>query len=123
MKAIHTYNAPQAVGPYSQATLKNNTLYVSGQLGIDPKTGEFQIGFIAQTEQIFANLRAILSEADFSFTDVVKVTVYLSDMLYFHDMNQVYAKYFSEPFPAREAVEVAQLPKNGMIEISLIAMR
>ncbi len=123
MKAIHTYNAPQAVGPYSQATLKNNTLFISGQLGIDPHTGELQMGFHAQTEQIFTNLRAVLTEAGFSFSDVVKVSVFLTDMHNFLDLNNIYAKHFSDPYPAREAIEVSQLPKNGMVEISLIAMK
>jgi 2-iminobutanoate/2-iminopropanoate deaminase len=123
MKAINTDYAPKAVGPYSQATLKNNTLFVSGQLGIDPETNELAPDFDTQAEQVFSNLHAILTEAEFSFDDVMKVSVFLDDIKNFAALNAIYARYFTEPYPAREALEVSALPKGGLVEISLIAMK
>jgi len=123
MIAINTQNAPKAVGPYSQASLNNGLLFISGQLGFDPKTSLLLGGFEAQAEQVFKNLEAVLKEADFTFTNVMKVSVFLQSMNDFTSLNSIYAKYFTEPYPAREAIEVAALPKGGLVEISLIAMK
>ncbi len=123
-KIISTPNAPAAIGPYNQAILVDNTLYASGQLGIDPKTGEFAEGGItAQTEKVFDNIEAILAEAGMKITDIVKTTVFLADMEYFAAMNEVYAKRFGETFPARSAFAVRTLPKNGLVEIEFIAIK
>ncbi len=116
--------APKAVGPYSQAVEANGTLYVSGQLPIDANTGEFAPGGVKeQLEQIFKNIGYILEEAGYSFSDVVKSTVYLTDMNDFAVLNEVYAKYYSEPFPARVAYAVAALPKNAKAEVDVIAVK
>ncbi len=123
-KIISTPKAPAAIGPYNQAILVDNTLYASGQLGIDPKTGEFAEGGItAQTEKVFDNIEAILAEAGMLITDIVKTTVFLADMEYFVAMNEVYAKRFGETFPARSAFAVCTLPKNGLVEIEFIAIK
>ncbi len=121
MKSIHTDQAPQAIGPYSQATYKNGFLFISGQLGIDPKTGKFATTFEEQARLVFLNLYHILLANNMSFANAMKVSVFMKDMDDFAKLNSIYAKYFSEPFPAREAIEVARLPKDGLIEISLIA--
>ncbi len=123
MQTINTHQAPAALGPYSQAVLMNNALFVSGQLGIDPGTGEMPDGFEAQAHLVFANLKAILEAAGLGFRHVVKVTVFLADMNNFAILNEIYARNFSAPHPAREAVQVARLPKDGQIEISVIAMK
>ncbi|GHV12518.1 reactive intermediate/imine deaminase [Clostridia bacterium] len=121
---IATDNAPAAIGPYSQAIRTGNTLYVSGQIPIDPATGKFAADDITgQTEQSIANIKAILEAAGYRISDVVKTTVYLSDMGNFAAMNTIYAKHFTEPFPARAAVEVSRLPKDALIEIDAIAVR
>ncbi len=123
-KIISTTNAPAAIGPYNQAILVNNMLYASGQLGIDPKTGEFAEGGITtQTEQAFKNMKAILEEAGMTLNDVVKTTVFLADMEYFGAMNEVYAREFGETFPARSAFAVRTLPKNGLVEIEFVAIK
>jgi len=122
-KAIFTDKAPAAIGPYSQAVVIDKLVYLSGQLGIDPATGEFVPGLVAdQTEQIFKNIKAVLAEANLTLKNVVKTTVFLSDMLDFGAMNEVYAKHFEEPYPARSAVAVKTLPKNGLVEIEVIAI-
>ncbi len=122
--AISTAEAPKAIGPYSQAILAGNTLYVSGQLPIDPATGAFAGEDIAsQTRQALLNLKAILEAAGFSMADVVKTTVYLADIADFAEMNGVYAEFFTAPYPARAAFEVAALPKAGRVEIECIAVR
>jgi 2-iminobutanoate/2-iminopropanoate deaminase len=123
MLPIKTNNAPEAVGPYSQAVTSHNMLFVSGQLGMNPETNAMPEGFAEQAEQVFANLKAVLNAATMNFGHVVKVTVFLADMNDFPVLNEIYAKYFLEPYPARETVQVARLPKNGKVEISLIAMR
>ena len=121
-RAISSPAAPKAIGPYSQAILANNTLYVSGQLPIDAATGAFAPGGIKeQCHQSLKNVGHILNEAGFSYRDVVKATVYLSDMGNFAAMNEVYAEYFTEPFPARVAYQVAALPKAALVEIDVIA--
>lgn len=123
MQAINTNQAPPAIGPYSQAVLSNGVLYISGQLGIDPVSGNMAEGFEGQANRVFANLKAILEAAGMSFRNVVKASVFLLDMNNFAALNEIYARNFSSPFPAREAVQVARLPKDGEVEISLIAMR
>lgn len=122
-KIIATDKAPAAIGPYSQAVLLDNTLYVSGQLGIDPSTGDFPEGITAQTEQSFRNIHAILAEADMTIDDVVKTTCFLADMGDFAAMNAVYERQFTGSFPARSAVAVKTLPKNGLVEIEIIARK
>ncbi|MFA7115760.1 MAG: RidA family protein [Bacteroidales bacterium] len=123
-KVIASPLAPAAVGPYSQAIEGNGTLYVSGMLPIDSKTGEFVKGGITeQAEQIFKNLKYVLDEAGYAFSDVVKSTVYLSTMNDFGALNTVYAKYFSAPYPARVCYAVASLPKASLVEIELIATK
>ena len=125
MKAIHTTEAPAAIGPYSQAVDSGAGLvFVSGQLPIDPATGAFPDGGVAeQTRQSLLNARSILRAAGLELTDVVKTTVFLADMGDFAAMNAVYATFFSEPFPARSAVAVKTLPKGALVEIECIASR
>lgn len=121
---ISTENAPAAIGPYSQAVLVGNTLYCSGQIAIDPKTGELVVGNIqVETEQVLKNIRAVLEAAGMGFGNVVKATVYMKDISNYKAINQVYAKYFTKKPPARAAVQVANLPKNVNLEISVIAVR
>jgi 2-iminobutanoate/2-iminopropanoate deaminase len=123
MQPIKTHKAPNAVGPYSQAVLKNNTLFVSGTLGIDPATNIMPEGFAEQAQLVFNNLQAILEAAGMGFAQVVKVSIFLQDMNDFAVLNDLYAQRFSAPYPARETVQVARLPKDGKLEISLIAMK
>ena len=121
---IATPLAPAAIGPYSQAVEAGNTLYVSGQLPINPATGQFAEGGIKElTAQSLTNMKAILEAAGMSFDNVVKTTVFLADMADFADMNEVYAQFFSAPFPARSAVAVKTLPKGARVEIECIAVR
>ena len=120
---ISTPDAPAAIGPYSQAILAGDTLYSSGQLGLDPATGELPEGAAAQAHQSLANIKAILDKAGFQKTDVVKTTVYLQRMADFATVNGIYAAFFGEHKPARSCVEVARLPKNGLVEIEVIAAR
>ena len=122
--AIHTENAPAAIGPYSQAIEAGNTIYVSGQLPIDPATGAFAGEDIAaQTRQSLTNIKAILAEAGADMSNVVKTTVLLADMADFAAMNAVYAEFFTAPFPARAAFQVACLPKNALVEIECVAVK
>lgn len=122
-KIINTVNAPNPVGPYNQAVLANGTLYVSGQIAIHPPSGELVLDSIeAETRQVMENLKAILQEAGLSFEDVLKCSVFVSDMGNYARINAIYAEYFDEATaPARELVEVANLPKYVNVEISLIA--
>ncbi len=123
-KIIHTENAPKAIGPYSQAVEANRTLYISGQIPINPDTGNIVEGSIAeQTEQVMKNISAILDKAGYTFTDVVKSTVLLSDIKNFAAMNEVYAKYYTQNPPARAAYEVVNLPKYVLVEIETIAVK
>lgn len=123
-KTIATKNAPAAIGPYSQAVEANGTVYVSGQLPIDPATGDFVEGSIKElTAQSLTNIRNILSEAGLTMANVVKTSVFLADMNDFADMNEVYAQFFEAPFPARSAVAVKTLPKGSRIEIECIAVK
>ncbi len=123
-KIINTTNAPAPIGPYSQAVLVDNTLYVSGQIPIDPKTNQLVITDIkAETKMVMENLKAILNEAKMDFSDVVKCSIFISNMNDFAQINEVYGSYFSSNFPARETVQVACLPKNVNVEISAIAVK
>ncbi len=123
-KKISTPKAPQAVGPYSQAIMVNNTLYTSGQIAIDPATGQMVENSIElQTRQVMINLQNLLSESGFSFSDVVKTTVFLKNMDDFATVNAIYAEYFTEDAPARSCVAVSSLPKNALIEVELIASK
>ena len=120
---INTKNAPAPIGPYNQAVLVNNTVYISGQICIDPKTGDLKNKDIQEeTHQVMQNLRAILTEAKMNFSNVVKTTIFLTDMNQFSEINTIYGKYFSGDFPARETVQVAALPKFVNVEISMIAV-
>jgi 2-iminobutanoate/2-iminopropanoate deaminase len=122
-KIINISNAPQPIGPYNQAVKKGNTLFVSGQIPIVPQTGELITGDIKpQTIQVMENLKALLTEAAMTFDNVVKVSIFLSDMNNFVMVNEIYGSYFSGDYPARETVQVAGLPKKVDVEISLIAM-
>jgi len=123
-KVISTTNAPAAIGPYSQAIQAGNMLFASGQLGFDPATGNFVEGGVKeQTIQAFKNVHAILAEAGYSIDDVVKTTVFLADMADFAAMNEVYASQFKGTFPARSAIAVKTLPKNGLVEVEVIAVK
>jgi 2-iminobutanoate/2-iminopropanoate deaminase len=124
MKAISTTKAPAAIGPYSQAIEANGFVYASGQLPIDPATGQFPEGGIKeQTRQSLTNAQNILKEAGIDLSHVVKTTVFLSDIANFAPMNEVYAQFFREPFPARSAVAVKDLPKGALVEIEVIAVK
>ena len=121
-KAIHTDNAPAAIGPYSQAVRWGNTVYVSGQLPIDPATGAFAGEDIAaQTRQSLTNIKNILAAEGLDMSHVVKTTVMLKDIADFAAMNEVYAEFFTAPYPARAAYQVAALPKDARVEIECIA--
>ena len=122
MKPISTDKAPAAIGPYSQAIAFGNLVITSGQLPIDPATGQFPEGGIKeQTRQSLTNVKNILTEAGLDMSHVVKTTVFLADMNDFADMNAVYSEFFSQPYPARSAVAVKTLPKNALVEIEVIA--
>lgn len=120
---IATEKAPGAIGPYSQAIDAGSLVFISGQIPVNPATGEIPEGITAQTKQSLANVCAILAEAGLSVDNVVKTTVFLSDMADFVPMNEVYASVFTAPFPARSAVAVKTLPKNVLVEIEVIATR
>tara|TARA_R110002074_G_scaffold203432_3_gene371351 strand:+ start:18303 stop:18683 length:381 start_codon:yes stop_codon:yes gene_type:complete len=124
-KIINTSNAPAPIGPYNQAILSNGTLYISGQIPLNPKNGELVSGDIKkETKQSMENLKAILAKAEMTFENVVKSSIFLSDMKQFTEVNEVYASYFNaETAPARETVEVANLPKFVNVEISMIAVK
>ena len=123
-KIIHTSNTPAALGPYSQAVEINGTLYISGQVPIDPDTGKVvESNITAQTEQVMKNIAAILEEAGYSFSEVVKSTCLLSDMKNFAAMNEVYARYYPENPPARAAFAVKELPLSVLVEIETIAVK
>lgn len=123
-KAINTAAAPAAIGPYSQAIEANGMIFVSGQLPVDPATGNFAEGGIKElTRQSLTNMKAILAEAGLGMENVVKTTVFLADMADFAEMNEVYAQFFTAPFPGRSAVAVKTLPKGARVEIECIAAR
>ncbi|MCU0239314.1 MAG: RidA family protein [Pyrinomonadaceae bacterium] len=122
-EVISTENAPAAIGPYSQAIKVGNMVFVSGQIPIDPKTGEFVSNEVAeQTEQVLKNLSAVLNAAGSSLANVVKTTVFLADMNDFVVMNEIYAKHFADNKPARATVQAARLPKDARVEIECIAL-
>ena len=122
-KIINTNNAPAPIGPYSQAVAANGFLFVSGQIPSDPATGEIVSGDIkAETKQVMENIKAILTEAGLNFSNIVKTSIFLTDMGNFAQVNEVYGTYFTGQFPARETVQVAALPKNVNVEISVIAI-
>lgn len=124
MQAIHTDNAPAAIGPYSQAIEVNGFVFASGQIPLDPKTGTFVEGGIKeQTRQAFTNASSILKAAGTDLAHVVKTTVYLDSMDDFAAMNEVYAEFFSHPFPARSAVAVKKLPKGALVEVEVLAAK
>ncbi len=122
-KIIHTKNAPSAIGPYSQAVLNDNILYTSGQIAIDPVTGNLITADIRkETKQVMENLKALLEVVEMDFSNVLKATIFISDMDNYSIINEIYASYFEEKSaPARETVEVSKLPKSVRIEISMIA--
>ena len=124
MKSIHTNQAPAAIGPYSQAIEANGMIFASGQIPVDPATGQFVEGGIQeQTRQALTNARNILQAAGTDMENVIKTTVYLSDIHNFAAMNEVYAQFFTEPFPARSAVAVKDLPKGALVEIEVLAIK
>ena len=121
-KIIETNNAPQAIGPYSQAVLTNNTLYCSGQIAIDPKTNKLvNNNIIEETKQVIENIKQILLSVNMNLQNIVKCTIFLKSMNDYNEVNKVYSSYFTDDPPAREAVEVSKLPKDVNIEISVIA--
>ena len=123
-RIIETAGAPAPIGPYNQAVFAGDTLYISGQIPIDPLTGELNNASLQdETHQCMKNLQAILSEAGLDFTHVVKSTIFITDMKRFGEINEVYGQYFTGSFPARETVQVAALPKFVNVEISMIAVR
>ena len=117
---ISTASAPAAIGTYSQAVRAGNTVYISGQIGLDPATMEMVDGFEAQTVRVFENLKAVAEAAGGSLADAVKLTIYLTDLSNFAKVNEVMARYFSEPYPARAAVGVRELPKGAVVEADAI---
>jgi len=123
MQIINSKKAPAPIGPFSQATMKNGILFISGQLGFVTETGMLAETFEEQAELVFSHLKNILAEAGMTFSNVIKVSVFVKDMGKFPILNEIYKKNFSEPYPAREVIEVRDLPKSGDVEISLIAMQ
>ncbi len=122
-REIKSLDAPKAIGPYSQAIEIDGFLFTAGQIGIDPSTGEMGQSVEEQAEQALKNIMNVLKEAGYSPEDVVKTTIYLSDINDFPKVNEIYARFFKEPYPARSTVAVAALPKNAIVEIDVIARR
>jgi len=123
IEVVSTEKAPKAIGPYSQAIKIQNMVYTSGQIPVDPSSGEVVDGGIEnQTRQVLENLKAVLAEAGTGFDNVVKTTVYIKDMNDFASVNKIYGQYFKEPYPARSCVEVARLPKDVLVEIEAVAI-
>jgi len=121
---VETSKAPAPIGPYSQAVLSGNTLYTSGQIAINPETGDLVMASIEEeTHQVMNNVKAVLAEAGMTFDHVIKTSIFISDMDNFSRINEVYGQYFTADFPARETVEVARLPKDVNVEISMIAIK
>lgn len=120
MKQIKTDKAPQAIGPYSQAIICGNLLFTSGQIPIIPETGELAQGLEAQAHQVFKNIKNLIEASGASMDNVVKTTVFIKDMNDFAKINEIYAEYFTEPYPARSCVEVARLPKDVSLEVETI---
>ncbi len=123
-KTVNIPNAPDPVGPYSQAVIHNDLMLASGQIAIDPNSGKLIKGHVAsELEQILKNIDALLNSADLKRENILKCSIFLKNMDDFNDVNEIYANYFSEPYPARETVEVSRLPKDVNIEISFIAAK
>jgi 2-iminobutanoate/2-iminopropanoate deaminase len=121
---INTNNAPAPIGPYSQAVTAGNFLFVSGQIAMDPSTGELVLDDIkTETKQVMENIKAILTEAGIDFSNVIKTSIFLTDMQNFAQVNEVYGTYFADAYPARETVQVAGLPKNVNVEITVTAIK
>ena len=119
-KIIHTDNAPKAIGTYSQAVRVGNTVYFAGQIGLDPKTMQMVEGIDAQIRRVFDNLKAVAEAAGATLNDVVRFTVYLTDLRHFAKVNEIMATYLQQPYPARAAVGVASLPRDALVEIDAI---
>jgi 2-iminobutanoate/2-iminopropanoate deaminase len=121
---IFSENAPKPIGPYSQAVKVGSTVYLSGQIGLDPKTGNFisEDDVVAQTQQVMKNIGFLLQKAGTDYAHIVKVSIFLKDMNDFPQINEVYASYFKDTYPARETVQVSRLPKDALVEISVIAV-
>lgn len=122
-QVLATDQAPAAIGPYSQGIAASETVYVSGQLPLDPATGAFPEGIAAQAAQSLKNIQAILAQQGMTLANVVKTTVFLADINDFAEMNKVYGEFFTQPYPARSAVQVAKLPKDAPLEIECIAVK
>jgi reactive intermediate/imine deaminase len=122
-QTINSSNAPQAIGTYSQAVQAGGTIYLSGQIGLDPQTMQVVDGIDAQIHRVFGNLRAVAAASGASLDDVVKVTVFLTDLANFARMNEIMAQYFRQPYPARSAVGVSQLPRGALVEIEAILVK
>ena len=120
---IESGNAPKAIGPYSQAVLVDDTLYVSCNIPANPKSGDVADGIVNQSKQVFENMKAVLNEAGMGFENVVKTTAFLTDLSNFATFNEIYASYFVAPYPARSCVEVSKLPKNVLVEVDCIAKK
>ena len=120
---IESGNAPKAIGPYSQAVLVDDTLYVSGNSPVNPANGDVADGIVNQSKQVFENMKAVLNEAGMGFENVVKTTAFLTDLSNFATFNEIYASYFVAPYPARSCVEVSKLPKNVLVEVECIAKK
>lgn len=123
-ETIFSENAPKPIGPYSQAVKSGNTIYFSGQIALDPQTGAFvsETDVVAQTNQVMKNIGALLETCGANYSNIVKSSIFLKDMNDFPKVNDAYAKYFSDVFPARETVEVSKLPKDALVEISVIVV-
>ena len=123
-ETIFSENAPKPIGPYSQAVKSGNTIYFSGQIALDPQTGAFvsETDVVAQTNQVMKNIGALLETSGANYSNIVKSSIFLKDMNDFPKVNDAYAKYFSDVFPARETVEVSRLPKDALVEISVIVV-
>lgn len=123
MKKLESTNAPEALGPYSQAIVTGDLVFCSGQLGMNPETGKLEEGLAAQTRQAFRNISNVLAEADLTLDNVVKVTVLLANIDDFAAVNDIYAEQFTEPYPARSAFAVKDIPAGGLVEIEVIASK
>lgn len=122
-KEIHTKNAPEAIGPYSQAIEVGNFVYTSGAIGVNPESGDIAEGIEGQTRQVMDNLKAVLEEAGTDFSKVVKFTIFLSSMDDFATVNEIYGEYLEKPYPARSTVEVARLPMDLLVEMDVVAYK